>query len=270
MSSLSVSEPVGTSTEAPATSDPLTAAAWKALDAVLDPELDESVASLGFVGDLSAAGDTVHVTFRLPTAWCSLNFAWIMAEDMRDALVLVDGIHQADIRLVDHFAAEKINAGIASGRAFADVFGAEAGGSLSALRDTFRRKAFLGRMAVLIGLLRKAGRSDPEIASLTIGDLAALRDDPALGDAIDHYLQLRADFGGPADAGDAAFRTAEGEPVAPDKLRDFLRDIRTTRRGVEANGEMCRVMLKARYGDKGKVEGKTGAAAADGASARRR
>jgi metal-sulfur cluster biosynthetic enzyme len=252
VSGASVSDQAGKTAE-PAADDATFAAAWKALDAVLDPELDESVASLGFVGDLSVENDTVHVTFRLPTAWCSLNFAWIMAEDMRDALLAVDGIGRTDIRLIDHFAAGRINAGIASGRDFADVFGAEAGGSLSALRTTFRRKAFLGRMAILIGLMRKSGRSDPDIVALTMSDLAVLRDDPALSDAVDRYRELRAIFGGPADANDAAFRTAGGEPIAPDRLTDFLRDIRMTRRGVEANGEMCRVMLKARYGDKGKT-----------------
>ncbi|MCB1487686.1 MAG: DUF59 domain-containing protein [Bauldia sp.] len=227
------------------------AEARAALDTVLDPELDESVVSLGFIGDLAVEDDTVAVTFRLPTAWCSLNFGWIMAEDMRDALSRLDWVRQADIRLIDHFAAEKINAGIAGGEDFAATFGADAGGSLAGLRDTFRRKAYLGRMATLIGLIRKTGRDDDAaIAHLTVAELDALRRDTILAGAIDRYLELRVVFGGPAKASDPAFRDADGTDIPAGDLADFLRDIRMRRRGVEANGEMCKVMLKARYGQK--------------------
>jgi hypothetical protein len=104
-------------------------------------------------------------------------------------------------------------------------------------------------MATLIGLIRKIGRDDPAIARLTMADLAALRQDDGLIAATDNYLELRAVFGGPAEPSDAAFRDADGADIPAGSLTDFLRDIRMRRRGVEANGEMCRVMLKARYGD---------------------
>jgi len=220
-----------------------------ALGAVLDPELDESVVSLGFVDKVTVDGAAVAVTFRLPTAWCSLNFAWIMAEDMREALRRIDWVEQADIRLVDHFAAERINAGIADGHGFADAFGAEAGGDLSALRQTFRRKAFLGRMSKLIEALRRAGHDDAAILALTVHTLGELKTDASLAAAVERYLALRDAFGGPAGADEPAFRTAEGAVIDPTRLTDLLRDIRMTRRGVEINGEMCRVMLKARYGE---------------------
>jgi metal-sulfur cluster biosynthetic enzyme len=226
-----------------------TAEARAALDTVLDPELDESVVALGFVDRMAVNGATVAVTFRLPTAWCSLNFAWIMAEDMRAALGRLDWVEQTDIRLVDHFAAGKINAGIADGRGFAEAFGADAGGDLSALRHTFRRKAFLGRMSTLIEALRSAGHDDAAILALTVGALGEMKTDPSLTAPIVRYLALRDAFGGPAGADDPAFRTAEGVVINPARLTEFLRDIRMTRRGVEANGEMCRVMLKARYGE---------------------
>jgi len=220
-----------------------------ALGAVLDPELDESVVSLGFVDKVTVDGAAVAVTFRLPTAWCSLNFAWIMAEDMREALRRLDWVEQADIRLVDHFAAERINDGIADGHGFATAFGDEAGGDLTALRQTFRRKAFLGRMSTLIEALRRAGRDDDAIVALTIRALSELKADAPLAPAIARYLELRDAFGGPAGADEPAFRTADGAAIDPDRLTEFLRDIRMTRRGVEANGEMCRMMLRARYGE---------------------
>src|SRR5690242_8660480 len=86
-----------------------------ALRNVLDPELDESIVELGFVADVAVADDTATIAFRLPTFWCSANFAWIMAEDMRLALAALPWLRRADIRLVDHFAAEAINRGIAAG-----------------------------------------------------------------------------------------------------------------------------------------------------------
>ncbi len=231
---------------------PSLAAVWAVLDTVLDPELDESVVSLGFVDAVAVDGAAVGVSFRLPTAWCSLNFAWIMAEDVRAALHRLDWVERTDIRLVDHFAAERINAGIASGRGFADAFGAEAGGDLSALRQTFRRKAFLGRMSTLIDLLRRGGRTDIAVLALTVGDLGAVADgDDTLTRAVGRYLELRAVFGGPAGPGEPAFRTAEGEAIEPARLPAFLRDVRLTRRSVEANGELCRVMLRALYGSSG-------------------
>ncbi len=226
------------------------AEARTALDTVLDPELDESVTSLGFIGDLGVDGDAVSVTFRLPTAWCSLNFAWIMAEDMRDALFRLDWVRSADIRLIDHFAAKKINAGIAGGQDFATAFGADAGGSLAALRDTFRRKAYLGRMATLIGLIRKIGRDDPAIARLTMADLAA-----AKAGRWPHRRASTTTWNSGPFSGDRPSRPTRLSATLPVRdipagsLTDFLRDIRMRRRGVEANGEMCRVMLKARYGD---------------------
>jgi metal-sulfur cluster biosynthetic enzyme len=229
--------------------DSRVAAVRTALDMVLDPELDESVVSLGFVDQVAVDGAAVAVRFRLPTAWCSLNFAWIMAEDMREALHRLDWVERADIRLVDHFAAERINAGIADGRGFATAFGAEAGGDLAALRHTFRRKAFLGRMSTLIEALRRAGHDDAAILALTVRALGELKSDASLAAAVERYLALRDAFGGPAGADDPAFRTAESAAIDPARLTDFLRGIRMTRRGVEANGEMCRVMLKARYGE---------------------
>ena len=229
--------------------DPRIAAVRAALDTVLDPELDELVVLLGFVDTVAVDGAAVAVTFRLPTAWCSLNFAWIMAEDMRAALRRLDWVERADVRLVDHFAAERINAGIAEGHGFAATFGAEAGGDLATLRHTFRRKAFLGRMSRLIEALRRAGHDDAAILALTVRTLGELKTDASLAAAVERYLMLRDAFGGPAGAEDPAFRTAEGSAVDPARLTEFLREIRMTRRGVEANGEMCRVMLKARYGE---------------------
>jgi metal-sulfur cluster biosynthetic enzyme len=218
----------------------------RALDAVLDPELDEPVTALGFVTRVAIDGDDVSVDFRLPTYWCSPNFAWIMAEDMRDALRALPWASRVTVTLSDHLFAGKINAAVNRGEGFGEAF-SEAGGDLTQLRTVFRRKAYLGRMAALIEALRATGRSDTDLLTMKLGDLRSLivsGNDPPMLAA--RYVELRAFFGGPCDARDSAFRTPEGEDITPAALPLFLRGIRMIRRGVEANGEMCRIYLRER------------------------
>lgn len=211
---------------------------------VLDPELDESVVDLGFVSRVAVDGDAVAVDFRLPTFWCAANFAWIMAEDMRAALAALPWATHIDVRLVDHFSARRINEGVAAGRSFRETFGEDAADDLATLRETFRRKAYLGRMSRLIEALRDRGWSDERILATRVGEIAELDDD--LEPVAARFLQLRAMFGGPSAAADVAFHKPDGTAIDPGQLAATLRDIRMTRRSVEANGEMCRAMLKAR------------------------
>jgi metal-sulfur cluster biosynthetic enzyme len=228
-----------------------TALAWRALEPVTDPELDESVVGLGFIARLEVTGGRVAADFRLPTFWCAANFAAIMAEDIRDALAGLDWVEAVEVRLVEHFAEAEINRMIAERRGFAEAFGAEAGGGLSELRHTFRRKAYLGRMSALIEALRAEGRSDAAVAGLRIGDLRGLAPASPLAPLAARFLQLRGGFGGPAGEADPAFRLAEGEPVTAASLPEALRAIRMTRRSAAANGEMCKALLAARYGATG-------------------
>lgn len=220
---------------------------WRALDTVLDPELDEPVTSLGFVSRVAIEHDAVSVDFRLPTYWCSPNFAWIMAEDMRDALRGLPWARRVAVTIADHLFAGKINAAVNRGAGFGETF-TDGGGDLAQLRATFRRKAYLGRMAALIDALRAAGMDDAELTAMTLGDLrrGVAPGNAALPALIARYLALRAVFGGSHDTSDPAFRTPEGEDIPPAHLHLFLRGIRMTRRGVEANGEMCRIYLRER------------------------
>jgi metal-sulfur cluster biosynthetic enzyme len=226
--------------------DSRTAEVRAAISTVLDPELDESVVDLGFVTRVAVEGNRVEVDFRLPTFWCSASFAWIMAEDMRAALAALPWLARADVRLVDHFAAGKVNDGVAAGQGFREAFGGEAAADLAALGETFRHKAYLGRMSRLIETLREQGWRDERILSSTVGGLREARADAGLARLVDRFLELRAVHGGTSGPNDTAFRHPDGAAIAPDGLASFLRDIRMTRRGVEANGEMCRVLLKAR------------------------
>jgi len=213
---------------------------------VSDPDLDQSVVELDFIERIAVDGTSVEVDYRLPTFWCSANFAWIMSEDMRRAVEALDWVDRVSVRLVDHFAAEKINNGIAGATAFGSAFETAIDCDLDALRGTFRKKSFLGRMSAVVDDLRTSGWDDLTIADLTIGDLQALAADGQLGPVIRRFLELRDVYGGPSGFHELAFRTPEGKVVEPAAFANFLRDIRMTRRGVEANGEMCRILLESR------------------------
>ncbi len=63
---------------------------------VLDPELDESILDLGFVRALELRSGHASIALRLPTSWCAVNFAYLMAEDVRRALLTVEGIPPGD------------------------------------------------------------------------------------------------------------------------------------------------------------------------------
>ncbi len=221
---------------------------WRALGGVDDPELDESVVSMGFVeaADVADGGD-VAVDFRLPTYWCSPNFAFLMLDDIRRALEGLSWSPRFMIRLHDHMFADEVNAGLAAGRSFPAIFGDLAGGEdLDALRETFRRKAYERRQEAVLRSLREAGLDDEAIAALTIGDLEA-GDGPADADAVRRYLEAcRARWGSPA-AGEPAFRTLTGEVVAAAALGEHLSRLRRLRVTMEFNGALCRGLKEARY-----------------------
>jgi metal-sulfur cluster biosynthetic enzyme len=100
---------------------------------VLDPELDESIVDLGFVRSVRLDSGHADVELRLPTSWCAVNFAYLMAEDVRRALLSVEGVRQASIRLGDHCAAREIEAAVNNGLPFTEAFPEEGAGNLTAL-----------------------------------------------------------------------------------------------------------------------------------------
>src|ERR1700747_1839474 len=83
------------------------AAVLEPLARVLDPELDESIVDLGFVRSVRLHSGHADVALQLPTSWCAVNFAYLMAEDVRRALLTVEGIDRVTVRLGDHCAADE-------------------------------------------------------------------------------------------------------------------------------------------------------------------
>ena len=220
-----------------------------ALEAVRDPELDEPITALGFVSSctVSADGD-VQVRLRLPTYFCAPNFAFLMVADAYDAASGVVGVRRTEVVLEDHFAADAINAGVAARSGFAQSFDGLAAGELDELRADFVRKAVLAGTDRVCRPLLAAGRTTDDLAELTLGDAPASADRERL-------RSRRAELGLPSgDESPLLVDARTGEAVGAQALPLHLRRARLTRVNAEANGSMCRGMLRERYGARGEGE----------------
>jgi metal-sulfur cluster biosynthetic enzyme len=202
------------------------------LGTVYDPELDEPITTLGFVGScvVTDVGD-VSVRLRLPTPQCAPNFAFLMAADARSAVERVGGVREVTVVLEDHYTGDEINAAVGRGEGFAAAFPGETQGELSALRELFRRKALVARE----GRLLMQSATPP----LTLGELS--------GPDAERCRELRRALGIAADDDAPAFVTGDGAPVSD--FARFGRMARLTAMSLEANGGICRDLLRVRYGE---------------------
>jgi metal-sulfur cluster biosynthetic enzyme len=214
----------------------------RALDAVIDPELDESITALKFVGGVTVTdGVDVEVVLRLPTPQCAPNFAFLMAADARDAVRRLPGIGRVTITLDDHYTADEINAALNSGRGFSGAFPGETDDDgLGALRQLFQRKALIARQAAVCEAMVADGAGAAQVASAVVADLP----DTALGR---RCLELRRQLGIDTDPRAPAFVLPGGEPLEADQVQRWLRMARLVRTSLEANGGICRSLLHARH-----------------------
>ena len=207
----------------------LRAQVYEALGTVYDPELDEPITTLGFVGSCVVANSDVSVRLRLPTPQCAPNFAFLMAADARAAVMGVVGVRSVSVVLEDHYTGEEINGAVNDGQRFADAFPGETAGDLRALRELFQRKALLARQSRLL--------ASP---ATTLGELS--------GPDADRCRALRRALGIDASDDAPAFVTGDGTPVAASDVR-FRRMASLTALSLDTNGGMCRDLLKTRYGE---------------------
>ena len=233
-----------------------------ALRGVLDPELDESLVELGFVDGVCLEGGDVTVRLRLPTFWCSPNFAYIMAQDAREQVLRLPGVARVRVELKDHFVSDEIGEGVSAGKAFTEVFPGEATEELDELRAQFRRKAFTGRQEQLVRWLLDSGLSPAEVVGLRLGDLAwaagsgdlvlelADRQQVVRGGAelAQRYLAKRRGLGLPDDPAARLVTDEHGRELAAAELEDYLRAGRRQRLSLVFNTSFCRGMLETRYG----------------------
>ncbi|WP_052337276.1 metal-sulfur cluster assembly factor [Nocardioides alkalitolerans] len=221
----------------------------RALDVVIDPELDEPITDLGFVRSVTVEpgggdGVLVDVHLRLPTSFCSPNFAYLMASDSKDALTTLPGVRRVVVALDDHHDSAIINAGLAADAGYRGTFGHEAEEDLEELRATFRRKAHTAAMERCLTALLRADRSLPEAAvgGVVLGDLP----DDELRASL---LRRRTAVGLGNHPQAPVLVDADGVGYAPDEVPMALRRARSTRISVDGNAHFCRGLLRTRYPD---------------------
>ena len=216
-----------------------------ALDTVTDPELDQPITGLGFVRSVSIDDDGVTVHLRLPTAFCSPNFAYLMASDAQDALHTVDGIGEVRVLLDDHHDSDKINAGLAAEAGYVGTFGAEAEQSLDELRRTFLSKAHLAAMERCVtSLMRQKALQPNDVHLLTLRDLPDDREKTAL-------MRRRFALGLSVCPNGRVVIDDAGHPLAQEAVPMRLRFARSVRISMAGNAHFCRGLLATRYGDGG-------------------
>lgn len=212
-----------------------------ALATVTDPELDEPITDLGFVRSVFIDDDGVTVHLRLPTAFCSPNFAYLMASDSLDALRALDETSQVRVFLDDHHDSEKINTGLAADAGYLGTFGDEADESLAELREVFWRKAHTAAMErAIASLLRQRPMDVEQIGQLLLRDLPEGKSKVAL-------LRRRFAIGLSNCPNSKVLVDDQGRPVAPDAVPLRLRFARSVRISMEGNAHFCRGLLATRY-----------------------
>ncbi|MEU9690937.1 iron-sulfur cluster assembly protein [Amycolatopsis japonica] len=216
--------------------------AYTALHAVIDPELDEPVTDLGFVRSLTVEGPTVTVHLRLPTSFCSPNFAYLMASDAKDVLTALDWVEQADVVLDDHHDSDLINRGLAADAGYRGTFGDEAEQDLDELRLTFRRKAHTAAMERALTLLLRENRELTEEAlhDITLADLPDHRTTHAL-------LRRRTALGLDTAPSAPVLVDDHGTPYPREEVPLRLRFARSVRISIDGNAHFCRGLLRTRY-----------------------
>ena len=217
-----------------------------ALQAVRDPELDEPITSLGFVAacTVSADGDAA-VRLRLPTYFCAPNFAYLMVADAYDAVSALPGVRKTEVVLEDHFASDAINGGVAAQAGFVRSFDGEAVSELHGLRADFLRKAVMAGTDQVCRPLLRAGADPSALLELTLGEVPP-------SPSLERLRRRRAELGVPAgDDAPLVIDPATGARLTPDTVPLHLQRARITRISIEANGGICRGMLRQRYDSSG-------------------
>lgn len=220
---------------------------WDALDHVYDPELDQSIRELDFVAHLDVSDTDVRVTLRLPTYWCSPNFAFIMMEDLDHALTALPWVKAAHITLIDHESAEALNQGIARHQPFSQVF-AESTGDLATIRRVFKEKAFYSRQKQVIDYLKTHGL---EVSSWTPGTWQELRlslQSSSEGQQLLKRYEEMAQYWqvGCADH-DPAIVDTQGSAISPELWVRHSHSLRLITLNMVSNSHICQGLLQVRY-----------------------
>jgi metal-sulfur cluster biosynthetic enzyme len=217
------------------------AAVLAALAEVRDPELDEPITDLRFVAEVRVEGADVEVDLRLPTYFCAPNFAYLMVADARDAVAAIDGVGLVTIRLLEHFASDEINGGVAARAGFQGSFPGLASDELAELRAVFDRKAHIAAQERVAADLLRSGWTVDGLAAATLADARGSVQLPRL-------LRRRSALGLRTDDAAPVLVDEHGTAIPAEHLPVSLRFARTTRVSIEGNSGFCRGLLRVRYG----------------------
>jgi metal-sulfur cluster biosynthetic enzyme len=214
-----------------------------ALSGVRDPELDEPVTTLGFVSDVSVDGSDVAVTLRLPTFFCSPNFAYMMAEDSKRLVSGLEGVGRVRVHLENFHVGAEIESGLESEAGFDETFAdfsETSGEDLAELRDTFKRKAFIRRQEMLCRTLLREGATPEDLAAMTLGEVGP-------SEERDVYLDRRSELGFDVSEDAPLLLSVDGKVIPAEAVVAHLKNAKLTRISIEGNGMFCQELLKARY-----------------------
>lgn len=229
------------------------------LGRVTDPELDRSITELEYIDEIEIEGESVAVSFTLPTAWCSPAFAWMMMTDARDAILEIPEITDVAVDLRDHMHAAEINEGVNERLSFDAVFD-DADGDIEAVREELDEKARAARQYRAVSALLDGGATPEQIVGLVRKDLTidsegrtTVRLDETLSicvesEPIEHYLE-KATTTGVANGADARlFVTPEGETISPSEFETVHRRGRLAATNMSGQGHVCANLAEARIG----------------------
>ncbi|RBI60274.1 metal-sulfur cluster biosynthetic enzyme [halophilic archaeon] len=240
------------------------------LDRVTDPELDESIVELQYIDQIHIDGHDVTVQFRLPTAWCSPAFAWMMATGIRDEVGSLPPVETIQIRLIDHMHEAEINRGVNERLAFDDVF-EDAEDDITQVREELDQKARLARQYRAVNALRDAGLQPDQIVRLQRNDVTFQADGPPTtsGDRehavvtvqdgglhvsvpaapLREYLEKATGTGIVASAEDVLFATPENDPIDVDNFEQVHARSRLAHTNMDGQGGICANLNESRYED---------------------
>ena len=186
----------------------------------------------------------VKVHLRLPTSFCSPNFAYLMASDAKDVLTELDWTRRVVVELDDHHDSSIINAGWPP---MPDTAGPSAtrprSPSTSCGRRSGARRTPRRWNAASPALLR----ADPSRAESSLGEVR-LGDLPD-GDAKTALLKRRRNLGLSTAADALVMVDHDGRGYAADAVPMALRRARSTRISIDGNAHFCRGLLRTRYAD---------------------
>ncbi|MBR71457.1 MAG: hypothetical protein CMM30_00750 [Rhodospirillaceae bacterium] len=218
---------------------------WQVLSRVCDPELDEPITDLNFIEEviISESG-SVKVKFRLPTAWCSPNFAWLMASGIQNEISNLPWVKNVQPILRDHIFGDKINEGLTAGNSFGEVFAGEANGDIEEVKKKFIIKAFQRRQELVIKDLLKEGIKVSELLSMNLNDLRSFNYSNDEADNNRHrYIEAH---GNVTASNSAAFIDENEEQIKLENFKIRMEKLRATRLNMEFTGSVCRSLLKVR------------------------